>query len=154
MRARPLAVLGVGALVPVALLATSCGNDGPGDTERFCREVEEHLPQLTTNPATLEEVEGFLDVYRRIGDVAPLEIEPHWDALVLNYETASTVEPDDPESLQQARARAYATEGSAVAVRDFLLTNCNVDMGPITTIVPHSPTQPTGTPPPTTTAPG
>ena len=89
----------------------------------------------------------------RIADVAPLAIEPHWQALVLNYETASTVDPTDPASTQRAYARAYQTERSAVAVHDFLLANCNVDLGPVTTIVAHSPaTTPPGSTPPTTAA--
>ena len=157
MRVRSIVLVGTGALLPTAALVTSCGNDGPGDTERFCQEVQEHLPQLTGSPASVDDVDAFVDRYRSIGDVAPLEIEAHWDALILNYETASTVDPSDPESLQQARAMAYATEESAVAVHDFLLADCGVDMGPITTIVPHTPTQagqPATTPPPTTPAPG
>ena len=55
---------------------------------------------------------------------------------MLNFETASTVEPDDPESVQRAARQAYATERSAVAVADWLLTNCGVDLGPVATIVP------------------
>ncbi len=101
--------------------------------------------ELVTPPASADEIDGYLDEYRRIGELAPLSIEPHWQALVLNYETASTVEPQDPESVQRVVARAYATERSAVAVKDWLLTNCNVDIGPLSTIVPPAP-------PPTTTS--
>ena len=56
---------------------------------------------------------------------------------MLNYETASTVDMADPESVQRALAQAYATERSAVAVKAFLLANCNVDIGPVATVVPH-----------------
>ena len=31
------------------------------------------------------------------------------------------------------------TEQSAVAVKDWLLTNCNVDLGPVATVVPPGP---------------
>ena len=103
----------------------------------------------TTRPATEDDIAGFIDLYRDIEDVAPLAIEAHWQALVLNYETASTVDMADPESVQRALAQAYATERSAVAVKAFLLDNCNVDIGPIATVVPQ-----VAPPPPVTTAAG
>ena len=78
-----------------------------------------------------------MDTYRRIGDDAPLAIEPHWQALVINYETASTVDVADPESVQRALAQAYATEESAVAVRDWLRSSCPVDLGAVATVVAH-----------------
>ena len=68
--------------------------------------------------------------------------------MILNLETADSVVPDDPESLQAAIRRAYATERSAVAVRDWLLANCNVDLGPIATVVPAA-----APPPPASTVP-
>lgn len=150
------ALLGAGALLPLGLLATGCGDDGPGDTARFCGEVSKYTAELTTDPADLSDVDEFIALYRRIGAVAPLSIEPHWEAVTLNYETSNTVDPADPESVQRALRQAYATEKSAVAVHDFLLTHCNVDLGPVTTIVPHGPAAPTGAagPPPTTTPQG
>jgi hypothetical protein len=147
VRARSIALVGAGTLLSLGVLATSCGDDGPGDTARFCAEVQEHTAELTTRPATLDDVDGFVELYRRIGRVAPLAIEPHWQALTLNYETASAVDTSDPESMENARAQAYATEESAVAVRDFLLSRCNVDIGPVATIVPQP-----APPPPTTVA--
>ncbi len=103
--------------------------------------------ELLTAPATVDEIDGYLALYTRIGDLAPLVIEPHWQALIVNYETANTVVPDDPASMQRAAVQAYATERSAVAVKDWLLRNCNVDIGPVATIVPAAP------PPPATTLP-
>jgi hypothetical protein len=136
-------VRSVALLVSVALCGAACSGDDPvGDAERFCGEVQANTAALVTAPASADEVDGFLDEYRRIGELAPLAIEPHWQALVLNYETASTVEPADPESVQRAVGRAYATERSAVAVKDWLLANCNVDIGPVTTIVPPAPAPP------------
>jgi hypothetical protein len=49
------------------------------------------------------------------------------------------VEPDDPESVQRAVAVAFATERSAVAVRNWILANCGVDIGPVATIAPQDP---------------
>ena len=94
-------------LAAVALCGAACSGDDPaGDAERFCGEVQVNTAELVTAPASAAAVDDFLDEYRRIGELAPLSIEPHWQALVLNYETASTVEPQDPESVQRVVARA------------------------------------------------
>jgi hypothetical protein len=135
---RSVALLGV-----VAMLGAACSGGAPeGDAGRFCGEVQANTAALVTTPATEEDIDPFLDEYRRIGELAPLAIEPHWQALVLNFETASTVEPDDPESVQRAVGRAYATERSAVAVKEWLVAHCNVDIGPVSTIVPPAPPPP------------
>jgi hypothetical protein len=158
VRRVPGSPIGAAALAAVVGLLAGCSEDGPGDAARFCGEVQEHATELLTPPATLADVDGFLALYRRIGDVAPLTIEPHWQALVLNYETASTVDPTDPASTQRAYARAYQTEGSAVEVHDYLRDNCGVELGPVTTIVAHEPgtAAPASVPsvPPVTSAPG
>ena len=145
VRARTIVLVGAGALAPIALLASSCGDDGPGDTATFCSEVQANSAALTSRPATLDEVAVFVALYRRLGDVAPLAIEAHWEALTRSYETVSTVEPDNPESTQQALAMAYASEESAVAVHDFLIARCGVDLGPVSTVVMHTPSPPPGT---------
>ena len=70
-----------------------------------------------------------------------------WRDLLLNVETASTVVPEDPESVQRTVAVAFATEKSAVAVRNWVLTNCGVDLGPVATIAPQDPAATTTLPP-------
>ncbi|MET0325168.1 MAG: hypothetical protein ABW219_08100 [Ilumatobacteraceae bacterium] len=137
-----------GVVVAVVIVGTACGDDGPGDAETFCSEVQEHQAVLVGRPETVDDIDDYVDLYRRIGDVAPLAIEPDWAALTLNFETASTVVPEDPESVQRVARQAYATEKSSVAVKDWLLTNCGVDMGPVATIVPQAVAPPATTVPP------
>ena len=136
----------MGSLACALAALVGCSDDGPGDAERFCGEVQANTAALVASPATVADIDAYLDLYRRIGELAPLAIEPHWEALILSYETASTVDPADPESVQAAIRRAYATERSAVAVKDWLLANCNVDLGPVSTVVPAA------APPPVSTA--
>jgi hypothetical protein len=144
----PSRVLSSAAAVAVlGVLAMGCGDDGPGDTAKFCGEVKAHSKELLTAPTSLAEVPAFLGLYKRIDKVAPLAIQPHWDALILNFETASSVDPADPASVQKALALAYATEASAVKVHDFLLANCAVDIGPVATIVAHDAATAPGTAP-------
>ena len=124
------------ALAVAALGAVGCAANGAGDAERFCGEILANRDELIS--PTLEytdDVEPLLDLYRRIGDLAPLAIEPAWDQLTLNYETASPVVPDDADSVQRAVRVAYESEKSAVAVSRWLSANCGVDIGPVATIV-------------------
>jgi hypothetical protein len=41
--------------------------------------------------------------------------------------------------VQRTVAVAYATERSAVAVKNWVLTNCGVDLGPVATIAQQDP---------------
>jgi len=141
----------------MAFAVVACGGEDGGDAERFCGEVQTNQRAIVEPAlATLADVDATLQLYRDIGEVAPLEIAAEWDRLVVNIETASTVEPDDSDSLQRSIASAYATERSALAVRDWLRSHCDVDLGPVATIV--TPAAPASTPPqsspstPTTTA--
>ena len=136
---RPIRELVASLAVATAALLTACGSgSSAGDAERFCGEVKANTPAIVKpRIRTAEDVDTLLALYRDLGDLAPLAIDADWEALILNYETASTVEPTDPESVQRVAARAYATEQSAVAVHDWLLTNCAVDIGPVATLVPH-----------------
>lgn len=123
-----------------ALLGTACSNDEPGgDASRFCGEIEVHQAQLTAPQlATSTDVEQLLDLYREIGQFAPLAIEPAWDQLILNYETASTVVPGDDASMQEAVAMALQSEQSAARVQEWLVDNCALDIGPVDTLAPQS----------------
>lgn len=119
----------------------ACGPEAPS-AERFCGEVELNREQLT-NPdiSTDDDIEAVLDLYRRIGALAPLAVEDDWNQLVGAYETASTVVIGDEESEQEALAAIYRSEGSAAAVQKWLQDNCAVDIGPVFTIVPRGPAE-------------
>jgi hypothetical protein len=125
-------------VVLAATVATGCAPDA-GDTARFCGQVAANQDAILALPATAEDIDDLVSTYRRIGESAPLGIEQEWDALVLNYETASTVDPGDPESLQRVVTQAVRTERSAIAVHDWLLANCEVDLGDVATIGANRP---------------
>ena len=124
----------------LALAVAACGGGGGTSAERFCRETQENRDAIVTPLLDTDaNVDELLRLYRRLADVAPPAIEDEWAMLVRNVETASTVVPDDPESVQRVMTQAFATERSAVAVRDWVLANCAVDLGPVSTITPHGP---------------
>jgi hypothetical protein len=128
-------------VVTGAAILAGCGSDddGGGDTQRFCADVAANAAAIVAPPLTEGDVDSTLDLYRDLADAAPIAIEEEWRDLLLNVETASTVVPDDPESVQRTVAVAYATERSAVAVKNWVLTNCGVDLGPVATIAQQDP---------------
>lgn len=135
----------VGAAV-AAIAVTACERGGTaGDEAAFCEDAIANADAIVRPVIdTPDDVEAVLQIHRDLGDEAPLDIEEHWTALVVNLETAATVNPSDEASVQRALARAYATEESAYEVRTWLLEHCDLDLGPITTVVPHAGAMPPG----------
>ena len=142
----------IAAVAAVAVLS-GCGADENPSAERFCGEVAANKEALT-NPQIIysDDIDPLLDLYRNIGELAPLGVEDDWDQLVSAYETASTVIVGDQESEQSALTAAYSSEKSAAAIETWLMDNCAVDIGPVFTIVPQGPVTIT-VPPDTATAP-
>ena len=128
--------MGRAGVVCVALVVGCTSEEDAGDAERFCGEVQVNAERLTQPGLQFsDDVEPFLDLYREIGELAPLAIEAEWGQLVDAYETASTVVVGDPESEQAALTSIFSTEKSAAAVDRWLESNCAVDIGPVFTIV-------------------
>jgi hypothetical protein len=129
----------LGAVFAIFTITTlvAC-QDGGGNAERFCGEIEANQAMLT-NPglSTSDQVGPLLDLYREIGAFAPIAIATEWQQLVLNYETASTVAPDDDASMQRAVATALQSEQAAAQVKGWLVDNCALDIGPVATIAPQ-----------------
>ncbi len=87
-------------------LASSCGDDSVSDAQRFCGEVEVHRDVLTRPVLrTQADVEAYIELYRDIGQYAPLAIETEWDQLIVNYETARNVIPGG-DSAARAQIRS------------------------------------------------
>jgi hypothetical protein len=130
--------LGVVALATVTV--TACSGDDAGNAERFCGEIAAHKDELTTPDLQFsDDIAPVLDLYRSIGDLAPLSIEKEWNELVAAYETADTIVVGDAESEQVAVSAIYSAEASAAKVDAWLKANCAVDIGPVVTLVPHGP---------------
>jgi hypothetical protein len=121
-----------------ALVLVACGGGGPArSAEAFCGAITTHQVALVEPTLASElDIATTLDLYREVGRTAPLSIQEEWDAVVTNLETASTVVPSDPDSVQRAVAQAYATERSAAAVHDWLRDHCAIEFGPVGTIAP------------------
>jgi hypothetical protein len=138
MPRRSFGIVAAPWLLAAALVA--CGDDGvDADAERFCGEARAQQARIANPPVASEaELEQSLEFFRAMGELAPLEISEQWGDIVLAMETASTVVPSDPESVERAAVQAYATERSAYEVKVWLQRYCGVDI-PITTIAPQDP---------------
>ena len=147
MRHATLAVM-TRRLLLIAALTAACGGGSSGDAVEFCDALAGSLTLVRDPVITTEaEIDETLLTYRLLGDLAPLEIADDWQTLITNIETASTVVPNDRDSIQRAVQQAYASERSAVAVARWVNDRCGYDMGPVTTIAPHdtpTPAEPPG----------
>jgi hypothetical protein len=140
--------LWTGACACGLALLGACGDQG-GSTADFCADVRAHRDEILAVPPTADEIDAFVDLHRDIGRVAPLAIEEEWNDLVVNYETASTVDPGDPESVQRTIETALRTERSVLAVQEWVAENCQVDLGPVATMqAPATTTIASSVPPP------
>ncbi len=137
--ARSITSAAIGLLLCAPALV-GCSRSEAGNAERFCGEIAENKAALTAPELQYsDDVEPLLELYREIGDLAPLAIEEEWNDLVSAYETASTIVTGDAGSEQAAVAAIYSAEASAAKVDAWLRANCAVDIGPVVTLVPHQP---------------
>ena len=121
----------------LALVGACGGGSAEPSAERFCGEVEANRAQLTSPQIANDgDIDALLELYREIGELAPLAVEAEWGQLVSAYETASTVVIGDDESEQAALTAIYRSEQSAAAVHRWLLDACGVDIGPLVTVAP------------------
>ena len=122
-------------MVAFGVAGCSGSTDGP-DASRFCGEIQANQAALFAPDLTsTAQIAPLIELYRSVGELAPLAVEQDWDQLVRNYETAATVIPGDDASMQIAAAEAYQSEKSAATVKQWLIDNCALDIGPIATIV-------------------
>ena len=120
------------ALGTLGLAACDRGGRG-GDTATFCADVDDNVADFQN----LDQVDTVIDLYTKIGVNAPLEIEPDWDAIVLELRTVRDTDLTDAHAVEEMYAQIYRTERSYLAVADWLQVNCGVDLGPVVTIVSH-----------------
>ena len=137
-RRRNLSRAGATALGMAVLALVGCG-ERSRSAGRFCRELGANQAALTAPIASSSDIDATLALYRRLADAAPLAVEDEWAKLVTNLETADTVDPADPESVQQAANTAYATEEPAHAVVEWARATCGLEIGPAGTVSPPLP---------------
>jgi hypothetical protein len=107
--------------------AAACSSDDRS-AGRFCAELAEALPSLNGPIALPSDVEAIVDTYERLDEITPITIEREWRQLTELVQTAATVQPDDPDSVQRVADRAYATERSARALATWVAQTCGLEL--------------------------
>ena len=127
--ARILAV--IAALVPLA--AAGCSEDATQRSEaNYCTQVGNHLADLNApSLATGDDIERVVDAWRAVAQSAPLAIEEEWNTMVANIETASTVDPNDADSMQLVADSARSSEPAANRVIAYTQQRCGALIGSV-----------------------
>ena len=123
--------IGIAAIGLGSLLAAACGQPPERSAERFCGELVARKDDIRALPTTPDEVAALINLYSRMGEVAPLEVQQDWDDLSANLKTANTLKVGDAASLQKVADSAYATQRSAERVAAWALGTCGLDIGPV-----------------------
>jgi hypothetical protein len=129
-------------LTVASLALVACGDDASVATDgQYCATINANAAQLAApSIAAAADVDAAVALYRAIRDAAPLAVRKEWDVMVVDIETAATVVPSDPASMQRVADTARASQNAATAVADYTSKVCGVTLG-----APP-------TPPPATTA--
>ena len=122
---RPIATKVFVALSTAALLVACSNNTRTGST--FCARLQDELPGINAPMETQSDVGRMVSLYKRLLEVAPLEIEDDFRILTALLDDAAKANPNDPESLQEISDAAYAANTSALAVADWVYDTCAVD---------------------------
>jgi hypothetical protein len=134
--------------VALASLA-ACGDDSDRTETNYCTQVDDHLAELNSPViATDDDVDRVVDAWRSVAAAAPLAVEPEWEVMVDNIETAVTVDPNDPDSMQLVADTARRSEQAANRVISYTQQICGVligDVAPTATTIATETTATTGT---------
>lgn len=124
----------VAALGLALAIAAGCSDDGVERTEaNYCSRVSARAGDLNSPAlATQADVDRVVSSWRSVAAAAPLAIEPEWATMVANIETAATVDPTDPASMQRVADTARASEQAANRVIVYTQDTCGVLIGSVT----------------------
>ncbi len=136
------------ALSAIALGISACGNDPDARSEgRYCTEVGDHLTALNSPVLTTgADVDATMEAWRTVARSAPLAIEKEWTIMLASMETASTVDPADPASMQKVADTARASEPYANRVIEYTYSLCQALIGSVTPVSTAPATAPDTTP--------
>lgn len=133
----------VAAALAAALTISSCGGAPTPSAAAFCSEIAANRNIIVSPTVAVDlDVTDLVELHQRLEGLAPLAVAAEWTTITDAIETASTVVPGDPSSVQRAVDAAYRSETAAVTVAEWVLASCGVDLGPVSTIAPHDQPQP------------
>jgi len=117
----------VAAMLALAVSVTACGDDLQQRSEsNYCAQVNAHLADLNSPVlAVPADIDRVIEAWRSVARSAPLAVEAEWTTMVNNLETASTVDPNDPASMQRVADTARRSEPAANLVITYTQQKCS-----------------------------
>ena len=122
------------ALLTLTLGALSaCGDDADQRSEsNYCTQVGNHLADLNSPAITAEgDIDRVVDAWRTVSRSAPIAVQAEWETMVANLETAITVDPNDPASMQLVADTARKSEPAANRVISYTQQRCGALIGSV-----------------------
>jgi hypothetical protein len=100
--------------------------------------VTTNLTQLNA-PAIVDAagIQATSDLYRSITSVAPLAVQKEWETMTSNVGVASTVDPNDPASVQRLADMVRSSQHAASTISDYTTKICGVTIVTPTTTIPE-----------------
>ena len=121
----------VGVLTLLGIVA--CGDNANQRSEaNYCTQVGNHLSALNT-PVIGEggDIDKVIDAWRAVSASAPLAVQAEWVTVVAALETAITVDPNDPASMQLVADTARESEPAATRVISYTQQRCGALIGSV-----------------------
>lgn len=120
----------IAAFAATGAFVAAC-SDGPERSESaYCGQIAAHLADLNSPPITTSsDIGRVLSAWRAVAAAAPVAVDTEWETMVESIETAITVDPDDPESLQRVADAARASEPAAKHVISYTQERCGLTIG-------------------------
>ncbi len=116
---------------------TACSGKAPATAGQYCATVTGSLQQLNS-PAIVDAagIEATTKLYRSITSIAPLAVQKEWETMTSNVETAATVDPTDPASVQRLADMTRSSQQAASTISDYTAKVCGVTIVTPTTTIP------------------
>jgi len=144
-----------GALLAITFgVVTACGDNADQRSEaNYCTQVGNHLTDLNSPTITGEgDIDRVVGSWRTVSKSAPIAVQAEWEKMVANLDTAITVDPNDPVSMQLVADTARKSEPAANRVISYTQQRCGALIGSVAPTLTTLLTSTTTTPDTTTTA--
>ena len=121
------------ALVALAFGTVACGGDADQRSEsNYCTQVGNHLADLNSPAITADgDIDRVVEAWRTVSESAPIAVQAEWESMVANLETAITVDPNDPASMQLVADTARKSEPAANRVISYTQQRCGALIGSV-----------------------
>lgn len=120
----------IAAVAMATALVGACSDGAERSESAYCGQIAQYQIELNSPVISAPTDIGLvLAAWRSVAHSAPVAIEPEWNTMVDLIETAVTVDPDDPESMQLVADTARASEPAAERVVSYTQERCGLTIG-------------------------